>query len=137
LWTLLGISSIPIHLLFNSAVFKTLDTNEYFLAVVTTDFLDGGEIMANDPSYSHPYYSDFSVSTLERMRSDYHASLISIQQQYRERKTMYEQLDPSECISSYGGPLVSGRSNVFLVTNGTDANFNAFNYIEKSDAYTW
>jgi hypothetical protein len=144
LWTLLGISSIPIHLLFNSAIFKTLVANEYFRAVVTTDFLDGGEIMANDP-YSGPSYSDFDVSSLEQYRSDYHAALRSIQQQYRERKTMYEQLDPPECISSYGRPLMSGRSNVFLVTNSTDANLNVFNYFETSldgqewysDAYTW
>jgi hypothetical protein len=144
LWTLLGISSVPIHLLFNSAVFKTLDANDYFRAVVTTDFLDGGEIMANDP-YSNPYYRDFDVSRLERMRSGYHASLISIQQRYRERKTMYEQLDPTDCISKYGGPFVSGHSNVFLVTNSTDANLNAFNYIETpinsqewyGYAYTW
>jgi len=54
LWTLLGISSVPIHLLFNSAVFKTFDANNSFRAVVTTDFLDGGELMANDP-YSDPY----------------------------------------------------------------------------------
>jgi hypothetical protein len=143
LWTLLGISSIPIHLLFNSAVFKTLDANEYFRAVVTTDFLDGGEIIATDP-YSDPYYSNFDVSSLEQYRSDYHAALRSIQQQYRKRKARYEQLDPPECISSYGGPLVSGRSNVFLITNSTDANLNAFNYFETSlgqewygGAYTW
>lgn len=57
---------------------------------------------------------------------------------------MYEQLDPADCISKYGGPFVSGHSNMFLVTNSTDANLNAFNYFEPSfgqewywDAHTW
>ena len=39
LWVLLGVSSVPIHLLYNSAVFKTIDANEFTLVIARQDFL--------------------------------------------------------------------------------------------------
>jgi hypothetical protein len=131
LWFLIAISSIPVHLLFNSAVFKTLDDNAYAHTVVTTEFLDGGEIVAFDP-YSVPHYKGFDAADLEQSRKKYHATLTLIQQRYRERPYMYEQLNPPECISKYGAPFVSGHSNLFLVTNSTDAGINVFMPISSS-----
>ncbi|KAF7521935.1 hypothetical protein G7054_g12302 [Neopestalotiopsis clavispora] len=39
-WTLLALSSIPLHLLYNSAVFQSLASNDYTIAVVQDSFLN-------------------------------------------------------------------------------------------------
>jgi hypothetical protein len=40
-WALLALSSVPIHLIYNSAVFQSLSSNDYTVAVVKESFLDG------------------------------------------------------------------------------------------------
>lgn len=41
LWWALGLSSIPLHLMYNSAFFKSLVTNDYNILTVTEDFVNG------------------------------------------------------------------------------------------------
>ncbi|KAG0642426.1 hypothetical protein HOY80DRAFT_1106059 [Tuber brumale] len=40
-WWTLGFTSVPMHLLFNSAVFSTLSLNNYYVGIVTPDFFNG------------------------------------------------------------------------------------------------
>ncbi|KAK1961406.1 hypothetical protein LY78DRAFT_617769, partial [Colletotrichum sublineola] len=40
-WALLALSSIPIHLIYNSAVFQSLSSHNYTVAVVKDSFLNG------------------------------------------------------------------------------------------------
>ncbi|KAK3339648.1 hypothetical protein B0T25DRAFT_523385 [Lasiosphaeria hispida] len=40
-WVLLALSSVPIHLIYNSAVFQSLSSSEYTVAVVRDSFLNG------------------------------------------------------------------------------------------------
>ncbi|TQN66010.1 hypothetical protein CSHISOI_09399 [Colletotrichum shisoi] len=53
-WALLAISSIPVHLIYNSAVFKSLSSHNYTVAVVKDSFLDN---------------SSWSLSTAEANRA--------------------------------------------------------------------
>ena len=41
IWWLLAISSIPLHLLYNSAVFSTLSKRDYDTFIVSNEFFDG------------------------------------------------------------------------------------------------
>lgn len=41
LWWLLALSSIPLHLLYNSTVFSTLSTQEYNVFLVSDDYTQG------------------------------------------------------------------------------------------------
>lgn len=41
LWWALGLSSVPLHLMYNSAAFKSLVTNDYNIFAVTDDFVNG------------------------------------------------------------------------------------------------
>jgi hypothetical protein len=120
LWILLAGSSIPIHLLFNSAVFKTLDANEYVYLVVNEDFLKGAQIASHlspdDITYSPEPGTYVNTSDLA----------MSAQQRYLDDTSSYEHLSPQECISNYGGAFVSGHSNLFLVTKNTSADVNLF-----------
>ncbi|RPB01871.1 hypothetical protein L873DRAFT_1827131 [Choiromyces venosus 120613-1] len=40
-WWTLGFTSIPMHLLFNSAIFSTLSLNNYYVGIVTPEFFNG------------------------------------------------------------------------------------------------
>lgn len=42
MWWLLGLSSIPLHLMYNSVFFSTIATNEYDVFFVTEAFVEGG-----------------------------------------------------------------------------------------------
>jgi hypothetical protein len=126
LWTLLGISSVPIHLLFNSAVFKTLDANEYSMFVVSKDFLEGQQQRI---TYNENYpdtYRLYGNETLEGLRGKYRDWVVSAHHRYHENSSLYENLDPAECISTYGDSIVSGHSNVFLVAEGNDPEINMY-----------
>ena len=48
LWCLLAVSSIPIHLLYNSAVFKTFEASNFAWAVVNENFFDGAPVYTPD-----------------------------------------------------------------------------------------
>lgn len=132
LWALLGISSIPVHLLFNSAVFKTLDANEYTYYVVSEDFLQGAPISSYDPS---PEMNSFAPE-LNGTRPWHNAKLKSARERYQANTALYEHLSPLECISKYGGTFVSGYSNLFLVTKSVDADVNVF-YDQDIDFLTY
>lgn len=126
LWTLLGISSIPIHLLFNSAVFKTLDANEHSMFVVSKDFLEGQQ---QHIAYTEPYpdeYRGHGNNALEGLRGKYRDWVESAHRRYHEKSSLYVNLDPAECISTYGASILSGHSNVFLVTQGDDPDINMY-----------
>lgn len=97
-WALLALTSLPIHLLYNSAVFKTLDANAYRYAVVGDEFLDA------------PALNSSQLGTLNQ-------GMETTRQQYHEDPSAYERLSAETCISAYGGPFVSGYSNLLLVTN--------------------
>lgn len=103
-WTLLALSSVPIHLMYNSAVFKTLDANNHRYAVVGEEFL-------NAPALDE--------SQLTRINRGMEATRL----QYHEDPQLYERLEPEACISAYSGPFVSGHSNVLLVTNDDQYNY--------------
>ncbi|MCJ1458534.1 hypothetical protein MMC28_008907, partial [Mycoblastus sanguinarius] len=47
LWWLLAVSSIPLHLLYNSAVFSSLSARQYNLFLVTSDFVVGEPFEVN------------------------------------------------------------------------------------------
>ena len=103
IWLLLALSSAPIHLLYNSAVFKTLDANNYRYATVPADFLNA---------------------------SSFPGGMRSTRIQYQKDPQMYERLDPKSCISAYSGLFVSGHSNVLLVSADNQSMYDSANDVE-------
>lgn len=118
IWTILATSSIPIHLLYNSAVFKTIDSNSYSAILANSAFLDsGGNVtQALESLGRHNYY--YSLSGLQE-----------VYQAYMANKTSFSRLDPRDCITVYGTSFVSGHINVVVITNetGSQPNETVFN----------
>ncbi|KAL2067586.1 hypothetical protein VTL71DRAFT_2011 [Oculimacula yallundae] len=96
LWILLAASSIPLHLMFNSAIFVSLTANEYIVAAVTDDFINGAKWTLDG--------SD-----------DFHHLIVA---QMQQNISTYDRLEPEECIREYGVDYLSSRRHTLVVVSG-------------------
>ncbi len=93
LWWALAISSIPLHLFWNSAVLSTLYSREYYVVVVPADFPVGAPFDQFDLSYNNTY------------------------QQLARNASLLERLELRACYEAYVGSINSNRGNVVLVSS--------------------
>ena len=94
LWWALAISSIPLHLFWNSAVLSTLYSREYYVLVAPAGFPTGPPFGASDsPEYNNTY------------------------QQLANNASMLERLEPRTCLEAYVGSINSNRGDVVLVSS--------------------
>ncbi|KAK5703240.1 hypothetical protein LTR97_004189 [Elasticomyces elasticus] len=117
LWAALALSSLPIHLLFNSAVFKTLQANQYGMVLANPAFLDGG---------------GFDNSSIPLFRIDL---VRLVQEDYAAKPSGWQKLDPADCITAYGTSFVSHFNNVMAITTSDAATESAV-FFASSALYT-
>ncbi|EXJ79752.1 hypothetical protein A1O3_08035 [Capronia epimyces CBS 606.96] len=104
IWGVLGLFTIPIHLLLNSAVFASLQSNNYGVLVVDTGYED-------DPTWRLCQSSELSDAPLTFACTLLnHATGVNVTSNRRE---------PEDCIRLYLNTLGSSTSNVMLVTKNT------------------
>ena len=110
LWWLLAISSIPLHLLYNSAVFSTLSAQQISVYLVTAEFLDGAPFNVTTSSGSYD--------------TDTNKDLNDAQDALQDIKTnhSYVKLQNKECVDIYSAPIISTNSDLFLISDYQDAN---------------
>jgi hypothetical protein len=112
MWALLAFSSTPIHLLYNSAVFKTLDSNAYARFFVGRKFTETNytvpstELIMNTLSVSRDFVGSYS-----EWISTWHEAYLS---------ASFTNLSTDECISTYATYYLSGHASVFLVADDTN-----------------
>ena len=96
IWFLLGLSSVPLHLLWNSAFVNTLVSNNYVFSAVTEGFLLGDPY--NNTRQTLLGYPDVAGSMLGHSRNH-----------------TLNSLNVTECIKAYGNRFVSNYGNLLLV----------------------
>jgi hypothetical protein len=136
LWLLLGISSVPIHLLYNSAAFKTIDSNEYIVVVATPRYLESDAIPSTHRNESGTYFQyGADTDNAEVLRHI-----------YQPRKLEFANLTNTECISTYGVDFMTGHSDVIAVVSApypSNASIGAATYssprfnLMSSESYSW
>ena len=105
LWWLVAISSVPLHLMYNSAVFTTLSAQEYNVFSVTPNFLTGA-----------PFdISEFNLGS--EVISASWDSLEVIAQTLQDNKSSLQNLASEDCIATYAAGFVSSRANVLVVSS--------------------
>ena len=98
MWCLLGLSSLPLHLLYNSLIFYSLATNEYDIIFATEGFVLGGP------------QSIYNQTMFPNIRS--------IQTQAKT----WQRLDKVDCINAYCTEFLNTRRNlVAVVVDNTTA----------------
>ena len=90
LWWALAISSVPLHLFWNSAILSTLYSREYYVWVVPAGFPVGAPF---NPSDNNTY------------------------QQLAINASMLESLEPRACLEAYVGSINSNRGDVVIVSS--------------------
>jgi hypothetical protein len=112
MWALLAFSSTPIHLLYNSAVFKTLDDNNYSRLLVGRSFL---ETDYHQPSVkaimNEMSVSNYSATTFSTLISNMHEAYLN---------SSFTNISTDECISTYATYYLSGHSDLLLIADDTN-----------------
>lgn len=122
LWLLLAFSSLPLHLLFNSAVFATLQTNDYLVVVVTQDFRQDYGIDCHLPTGLE--YPDV-ICKIYATAQDSVAAAANL-----------TRLNPSDCVDHYSNYLQTQLSNMIAVSNNTLIVSDELNSTTLLSAYT-
>lgn len=91
IWWLLGLSSIPLHLMYNSVFFSTIAANEYDVVFAYESFIEGGP---------QGLYSKAQFANIEDIQA--------------QAKT-WDRLEPIACINSYATEFLSTRRNLVAV----------------------
>ena len=127
LWCLLALSSIPLHLFYNSAVFSTLFTQEYGVYVVTNNFDDfvipasattAAPLKTTTAQYQALHGGSVVSTTVTRTFTDTSVPIATpLPQDIRTKTPTYERLNKQACLQAYASPFVSDRSTVLLVSS--------------------
>lgn len=112
LWWLLALSGIPLHLLYNSAVFSSLAAVEYNVYVGSSALINGASV-----NWSSPIAG--SINPLQTVQNASH----------------WQRLDNKDCITAYGRSFVSAYGDLLAISSDLNASVPAI-YINKYDAAT-
>ena len=111
LWWLLAISSIPLHLLYNSAVFSTLSGQRVDVFLVTSEFLDGAPF---NVSGIYPGYNTIQQETALQ-------DSLQVDLQDHKKNNSFVKLESKECVDTYSAPIISTNSDLILISDCPDA----------------
>jgi hypothetical protein len=112
LWMLLGVSSFPLHMIWNSTVFETKNSYDYFAISITEDFLHGA-------NWTLPTAAESYALTLENTPlhgwtdEDVNHILQDLQTEAMDSKL--QGLNVKDCLQRYNTDILSDRRHVLLV----------------------
>ncbi|MCJ1431301.1 hypothetical protein MMC27_000652 [Xylographa pallens] len=117
LWVLLGLTSLPLHLLYNSAIYETIVANQYTVTVIAEDFLNGAAFnVSGYVAELSPEYTYFSKE-ISDYATQYESGLKNLQIQNVSR---IQNLSNLACITAYGASFVTNRADLFAVSPNPD-----------------
>ncbi|KAF9728855.1 hypothetical protein PMIN06_002451 [Paraphaeosphaeria minitans] len=108
-WFLLGFSSLPLHLFYNSAVFLSISSNDYYAVSVRESFISSPDCVDCAADFLGPYAS----------KLDYYGYELPTAISMMYEKARYNNLDRLsniDCIREYAESIQTKRRNVLLVT---------------------
>ena len=111
MWWLLAFSSLPLHLLYNSAIFSDLSTRQYNAFLLPESFFDGPLV---DPTF----FMAISRLSLSTDGTYFQNRLL----QFKQDSNKVENLTVPACVSAYTSPTISQYSDVVLITSGENPN---------------
>ncbi|KAL9129526.1 MAG: hypothetical protein Q9217_002050 [Psora testacea] len=106
LWILLGASSVPLHLFYNSAIFSQLAVYKYGVLIVQENFLSGTK-----PDWEEMYGGPYGIRDAQRNFGFIFKEVDYIQENIGEFKRM----DNAACIDAYSTPFPTTRGDLLVV----------------------
>ncbi|KAJ5221343.1 uncharacterized protein N7469_010230 [Penicillium citrinum] len=123
LWMLLGFSSFPLHMTWNSAVFETKVTNQCAVVLATEDFTHGA-------NWQIP--SKFDNTT--GYGAEFHDIIENLQRQILEDQL--EQLSAEACFDAYNTDTLPSRRDLVIIANGSSTDSSVLSVWENGSNYT-
>ncbi|KAL6709804.1 hypothetical protein ACN47E_000589 [Coniothyrium glycines] len=112
LWGILCISSVPLHLLFNSVVFTDLQANNYIVVPTTEEWLYG-EAYDTSGFVDIPANQTLNITKeLDTYRINFTEAIL---QDEGSARAKYQNLSTNACFNKYNGQYLSDAGNVFIV----------------------
>lgn len=109
LWWLVAISSIPLHLMYNSAVSTTLSAREYNAFLVSSDFLTGAPFSIGNSSLALQQIEHTDENELEKLNMIAHI--------LQDGQSNLQKLANRDCIGAYAAEFVSSHGNVLVISS--------------------
>lgn len=120
LWVVLGLSSLPLHLFYNSAVFTSTSSNNYAVFSVDSAFMNSTATeSSNYADMGYLLRSGFDTSRIEIPIE----SMVDLAARLREqaRDGLLVNLTREDCVTQYTKSFQSAYRNVLLVSDGHNA----------------
>ncbi|OJD38672.1 uncharacterized protein BKCO1_400095 [Diplodia corticola] len=123
-WCLLALSSVPLHLLYNSTFFLSITNNSYEVYFATEDFqrdgwFDTHAFLSDDRSIAVATTNGTqgNVSGLYPYMPPYHIQSRIKDLGVSENGSFFERLENADCIQEYAKTPLHDRRNLVLVTS--------------------
>ena len=121
LWWMLAVSSIPLHLLYNSAVFSTLCTRKYDSYVLSSDFVNGAPF-----NLTTAYLATYAIGS-STVDESFESALGQLET-YQKDPNMLIRLDNQQCIKVYSNSINSANADLLLMTSTANSTNSAILY---------
>ena len=139
LWWLLALSSIPLHLLYNSTVFSTFSTQEYSQFLVTSDFAKGAPFdLSLSVRFDMPLFYPSNVTYYAYKSSELGADGVrkgsALLQKYQQNLASLTRLENEACVKAYTSAFVSAHSDVLLLSTYPNSSNSLLSVIMYTDS---
>ena len=111
LWALLIVSSLPLHLMFNSVFFTSIATNNYNVVFATEGYTTGANFSTAN-----------GFNTREFQPPGFKENLTLVQQHVRAGQ--YERLEKVDCLKAYSADLVTDRRTLVVISSNVSKHDN-------------
>ncbi|KAG0126954.1 hypothetical protein HOY82DRAFT_626494, partial [Tuber indicum] len=119
LWIAIGVTSIPLHLLYNSAVYNSIAANEFVVTLVTDNYFEQAA-QSNATEALLDFYQEYNITNLTTVNIPMSAIVTEtfngVLEGYNTDARGYEDLTPGGCTKLYNTDYMSSHRNLFLIT---------------------
>ncbi|KAL8916213.1 MAG: hypothetical protein Q9208_008642 [Pyrenodesmia sp. 3 TL-2023] len=128
LWFLLALSSIPLHLFYNSAIFSTLSAREYDILTISPNLAAGKffNVTAVPPDAFDPGLYDHSFSDELAFPPFSHSRLVKYGLDLLtdvNNASIWQRMNNKDCIQKYGQEFISTRGDFLAVSHALNDSF--------------
>jgi hypothetical protein len=138
LWVALLLSSMPLHLFFNSVVFTTLQANDYLVIPATEDWMSGAP-------YDATGFVDATTDNIQDLMARFWLNTTTRPEWYTTHtfEARYHNLSAEDCFNAYNSQYLPKLGNVYIVHNESPIWRNPlfwwseFNSSDWNSTFTW
>lgn len=118
IWSALLLSSVPLHLFFNSVAVTTLQANEYLVIPTTEEWMHGAAYNTSGLNHTSPYVN---VTEIVANMTSLSLNTTSRPDWYTVdglSEAKYRNVSAKHCFDAYNDQYVSSLGNVYIVQDG-------------------